>query len=187
MPLSRVIASSTSSSSSVDMSAGEAGSRSAAQPTPTVPCGSSPERYATAIATSSGVALRRQVARRSIFASLDEVEATSDEASAISASSICVIQQLRRGEPDIRAAACQVRCMRRATMRTRDRGDDREPEPGPLAGAGVVGSREPLECPRQEQLVEAALVGHVQLDESIVLDGAQTHLSRAVTESVVDE
>ena len=64
-----------------------AGRASAAQPTPTVPCGSSPERYATATATSSGAAPSRHSASRATFASRDDVAATSAEVSAIRNSS----------------------------------------------------------------------------------------------------
>ena len=64
--------------------AGSGSSRSAAQPTPIVPCGSTPERYATAIGTSSGDACSSAAASRETFASRDDVAATSAEASAIS-------------------------------------------------------------------------------------------------------
>ena len=63
--------------SSDGSAAGVGSSLSAAQPTPTVPCGSSPERYATAIATSSADAPSRHSVSRATFASRDGVEATS--------------------------------------------------------------------------------------------------------------
>ena len=62
MACRRVNASSTSSTSSVGgASAGGGSSRRDAHPTPIVPCGSSPERYATAIGTSSGARLGEAV------------------------------------------------------------------------------------------------------------------------------
>ena len=89
--------SSTSSSSSVGRRAGGGSSFSAAQPTPTVPCGRTPERYLTAMPTSSGPACPRHSASRAIFASRDEVEATVNDVCAISSRSTAVLSQQRHG------------------------------------------------------------------------------------------
>ena len=78
---------STSDSVSVGACAGANPSRSAAQPTPICRCGSSPDRYATAIGTSSGPASRSAAASVSIFASRALVPATARDTSAISLSS----------------------------------------------------------------------------------------------------
>ena len=67
-------------------------SRSAAHPTPTVPCGSVPDRYATAIATSSALASARQSASRATLPRRAGVAATSADACAISARSMADIQ-----------------------------------------------------------------------------------------------
>ena len=88
----RDTAASTSSSSSVGDSAGGGRSRSAAHPTPTVPCGSAPDRYATAIATSSALASARQSASRATFPRRAGVAATSSDACAISPRSMADIQ-----------------------------------------------------------------------------------------------
>ena len=78
---------STSDSVSVGACAGANPSRRAAQPTPICRCGSSPDRYATAIGTSSGPASRSAAASVSIFASRALVPATARDTSAISLSS----------------------------------------------------------------------------------------------------
>ena len=78
---------STSLSVSVGVSADGNPSRSVAHPTPICRCGSSPDRYATAIGTSSGPAWRSAPASVSIFASRAPVVATVRDTSAISVSS----------------------------------------------------------------------------------------------------
>ena len=78
---------STSDSVSVGACAGANPSRRAAQPTPIWRCGSSPDRYATAIGTSSGPASRSAAASISIFASRALVPATARDTPAISLSS----------------------------------------------------------------------------------------------------
>ena len=80
-------AASTSAKPSVGAAAGGNPSRSAAQPTPICRCGNSPDRYATAIGTSSGPASRSAAASMSILASRALVVATACDTLAISASS----------------------------------------------------------------------------------------------------
>jgi hypothetical protein len=79
---------STSLSESAGTTAAGNPSRSAAQPTPICRCGSSPDRYATAIGTSSGPASRSAPASDSTLASRALVAPTSRDTSAISASSM---------------------------------------------------------------------------------------------------
>ena len=79
---------STSLSESAGTAAAGNPARRAAQPTPICRCGSSPDRYATAIGTSAGPASRSAPASRSIFASRALVAPTACDTSAISASSM---------------------------------------------------------------------------------------------------
>ena len=80
-------AASTSARPSVGEAAAGNPSRRAAQPTPICRCGSSPDRYATAIGTSSGPASRSAAASMSIFASRALVAPTACDTSAIRPSS----------------------------------------------------------------------------------------------------
>ena len=139
----RVTAASTSRTSSVGGgSAGVGRSRSAAQPTPTVPCGSSPERYATAIPISSGDAAARHSASRFVFASRDDVAATSADACAMSASSISASYKLSLA----RNRVCPSRSRRKLQLVTWLARARREREPhvgaaGPRSGPSVRAGR----------------------------------------------
>jgi hypothetical protein len=80
-------AASTSASPNDGTKAAGNPSRSAAQPTPICRCGSSPDRYATAIGTSPGPASRSAPASNSTLASRALVAPTSRDTSAIRPSS----------------------------------------------------------------------------------------------------
>jgi hypothetical protein len=80
-------AASTSAKPSVGTEAAANPSRNTAQPTPICRCGSSPDRYATAIGTSRGPASRSAAASMATFARRPLVAATACDTSAISASS----------------------------------------------------------------------------------------------------
>ena len=67
--------------------AGAGRSRSAAQPTPIGPCGSAPERYATATRRSPAPPRRRHSARSRVFSVRADAAATSAETRAIPSSS----------------------------------------------------------------------------------------------------
>ncbi len=93
-------AASTSSSSNVaGAGAGDGRSFRDAHPTPIDPCGSTPERYATAIGTSPGSSAARTDESRSTFSSRDEVAATSADAAATSPRSIRSLRASGRYEP----------------------------------------------------------------------------------------
>src|SRR5207253_8371168 len=79
---SRANAASTSRMFSDGSAAAGGRSGSEAHPTPIDPRGSSPERYATATATSPGPTARSVWATRSVFASRDDVDATPADARA---------------------------------------------------------------------------------------------------------
>jgi hypothetical protein len=91
---------STSLSVSVAAAAGANPPRSVAQPTPICRCGSSPDRYATAIGTSRGPAWRSAAASASILASRALVVATVRDTPAISARSTRPFSLSRRSAED---------------------------------------------------------------------------------------
>src|SRR6476661_1659785 len=87
----------------------------------------------------------------------------------------------RQREPDVRAAPRSVRGTGRATMRLRDQGDDREPEPAAARTSRLVCAAEALECAIEEAVGEAGpVVGHVQLDDVVTFDGEEVDGTPAV-------
>ena len=84
-------------------------SRRAAQPTPICRCGSSPDRYPTAIGTSSGPAARSAPASRSILASRALAAPTACDTSAISASSTRPFWRASRQVKSIRSRSSSTR------------------------------------------------------------------------------
>src|SRR5688572_11995734 len=188
IPFSRVIAASTSRTSSDGSAAGARRSLSAAQPTPTVPCGSSPERYDTAIATSSGAAPCRHSVKRATFASRDDVDATSADVAAISASCIPGIQASRECDPDGHAAFPAVRRARRAPVGLRDRPDDREAETGASRAPSRIRAAEALERVREERRRKPrTVVADRQHDATVRRFGGEANRAVTVAQSVVDE
>ena len=76
---------------------------------------------------------------------------------------------LRQREPDVSAAAVAVRGACAAAVRSRDRLDDRQPEPGTAARARLVRAAEALEGARQEAGREPGpVVADMELDVSVL-------------------
>ena len=87
-PILRSAVSTSMSSSAAGADPGGGRSFSEAHPTPIDPCGRTPDRYATAIGTSSGRSAASREERRSTFVRRDEVAATSADAATTSVKSI---------------------------------------------------------------------------------------------------
>src|SRR5438093_3105341 len=94
----------------------------------------------------------------------------------------------RERDAHVRAAFRPVGRARHPVVGARDRGDDREPEPGSRAAARVAGAAEALEGVLEELLRDAsALVAHVELERAVRSCRGERDRAAAVTERVVDE
>jgi hypothetical protein len=94
----RSSAASTSINPSVDPTAGGGRSRSDAHPTPIVPLGNLPDRYATAIGTSFGCRRRRHEASSSVFALRERVFPIAADVATISSSNAMCTRSLPEPE-----------------------------------------------------------------------------------------
>src|SRR5437867_3989768 len=129
-------------------------------------------------AAATNAARRKRLSMSSFLARTDETP--------MRARSVVVPERER--DPDVGAALRPVGGVGGTVVRSRDRGDDRQPKSASRAAACAVGAAEAVERVLEEVVRNArALVEHVQLERAVGRSRAERDRSAAVAERVVDQ